>query len=114
MNIIIERMDSIRFERTFNDGAKISFNVEHPKGLTLSNSQCFLDIGNYNTTIARVNHSWDSVFSNKTKIILVGKIKEIKSGGVIAMNYEGEFDLKELQKGNIVQITKNLTLTSEA
>ena len=99
----VEYVESLRFERVNDDGTKTVFSVEEPKAIGLTNASSILT-GSYGVQIGGVNHQWDEVFSSKTKIILVGKIVEIKSHSCIKINHEGEFDFEELCKGNLVQI----------
>lgn len=99
----IDYIKSIRFERENDDGTKVSFSVEEPKAIGLTNARSLLT-GKYGVdNIGGVSHSWESVFNSKTKIILVGKIVEIKPNVYSEIIYEGEFDFEELCKGNIVR-----------
>ena len=99
----IEYIESLRFERVNADGTKTVFGVEEPKSIGLTNSNSILT-GKCGVQIGSISHCWNEVFSSKTKIILVGKIIEIKSNGYIKTNHEGEFDFDELCKGNLVNI----------
>ena len=116
----IDYIKSIRFERENDDGTKVSFSVEEPKAIGLTNARSLLT-GKYGVQIGGVNHCWDEVFSSKTKIILVGAIIEkkemmvIKQGSNISdfsqtkemtdVRHYGEFDFEELCNGRLVKIT---------
>ena len=100
----VEYVESLRFERTNDDGTKTVFSVEEPKSIGLTNARSILT-GKYGVQIGGINHCWDEVFSSKTKIMLVGKIVEVKSDGYIKINHEGEFDFEELCEGRLVKIT---------
>lgn len=102
---MIERIDSIRFERTFDDGTKVFFSVDEPKGLNISNANAIISAGKYGN-VGSIPHDWHSVFDCHTKIIVVGRIKEIKLDGLITIYHEGEFDFEELCRGNIKIIGK--------
>ena len=116
----VEYIESLRFERTNDDGTKTVFSIEEPKSIGLTNARSILT-GKYGVQIGGVNHCWDEVFSSKTKIILVGAIIEkkemmvIKQGSNISdvsqtkelsdVRHYGEFDFEELCKGNLVKIS---------
>ena len=102
---IIERVDSIRFEREFKDGSKASFAVIEPRTLKLENADYLITAGSssmkfnaYKTLL----HNWDSVFDSNTQIIIVGNIIEVTSSDELVKNLDGEFDFRELCNGNIV------------
>ena len=99
----IEYVESLRFERANDDGTKTVFSVEEPKSIGLTSSRSILT-GKYGVQIGGISHCWNEVFNFRTKIILVGKIVEVKSNGYIKINHEGEFDFEELCKGNLVNI----------
>lgn len=99
----IEYVESLRFERANDDGTKTVFSVEEPKSIGLTNARSILT-GKYGVQIGGISHCWNEVFNFRTKIILVGKIVEVKSDGYIKINHEGEFDFEELCKGNLVNI----------
>ena len=99
----IEYVESLRFERTNDDGTKTVFSVEEPKSIGLTNARSILTV-KYGVQIGGISHCWNEVFNFRTKIILVGKIVEVKSDGYIKINHEGEFDFEELCKGNLVNI----------
>lgn len=116
----VEYIESLRFERTNDDGTKTVFSVEEPKSIGLTNARSILT-GKYGVQIGGVSHCWNEVFSSKTKIILVGTIIEkkemmvIKQGSNISdvsqtkelsdVRHYGEFDFEELCKGRLVKIT---------
>ena len=99
----IEYVESLRFEIVNADGTKTVFSVEEPKSIGLTNSRTIIT-GKCGVQIGGISHCWNEVFNFRTKIILVGKIVEVKSDGYIKINHEGEFDFEELCKGNLVNI----------
>ena len=100
---VIEYVESLRFERANDDGTKTVFSVEEPKSIGLTSPRSILT-GKHGVQIGGVTHCWNDVFNFRTKIILVGKIVEVKHDGYIKINHEGEFDFEELCKGNLVNI----------
>ena len=101
----IEYIESLRFERVNDDGTKTVFSVEEPKSIGLTNPRSILT-GKYGVQIGGVSHCWNEVFNIRTKIILVGKIVEVKSDGYIKINHEGEFDFEELCEGKLVKVNE--------
>ena len=99
----IEYVESLRFEIVNADGTKTAFSVEEPKSIGLTSARTIIT-GKCGVQIGGISHYWNEVFNFRTKIILVGKIVEVKSDGYIKINHEGEFDFEELCKGNLVNI----------
>ena len=104
---IFERVDSIRFERKFDDGSKASFTVGEPKTLKLENADCLITVGNPPTKLNELLHRWDSVFDPNTRIIIAGKITEITPSGIVK-DFNGEFDFRELCSDNLVSYHSGL------
>lgn len=101
----VEYIESLRFERVNDDGTKTVFSVEEPKSIGLANARSILT-GKYGVQIGGVSHCWNEVFHHHTRIIIVGKIVEVKSDGYIKINHEGEFDFEELCNGKLVKINE--------
>ena len=101
----VEYVESLRFERVNDDGTKTVFSVEEPKSIGLTSPRSILT-GKYGVQIGGVNHHWNEVFHHNTRIIIVGKIVEIKSDGYIKITHEGEFDFEELCEGKLVKVNE--------
>ena len=100
---VIEYIESLRFERVNDDGTKTVFSIEEPKSIGITTPR-FILTGKYGVKIGSISHCWNEVFNFRAKIILVGKIVEVKSDGYIKINHEGEFDFEELCKGKLVKM----------
>ena len=100
----VEYIESLRFERVNDDGTKTVFSVEEPKSIGLTSARTIIT-GKCGVQIGGISHCWNEVFNFKTKIILVGKIVEVKSDGYIKI-HEGEFDFEELCKGKLVKVNE--------
>lgn len=102
---IIERADSIRFERTI-DGNKVYFCIKEPKNCETYTEQTFVTDGLGTKLMIDKEISWISVFDVNTKIIISGVIKESKNGGTINITHSGDFDFIEMCNGRLVEIVK--------
>ena len=99
---MFERVDEIRFERGFDDGSKVSFAIGEPKTFNLENASYLITVGNPPMNLTELLHRWDSVFDPNTQIIICGEVHEFTDKGFLVKEAEGEFDFKELCKGNMV------------
>lgn len=100
---IIERVDSIRFEKTI-DGNKAYFRITEPKNFELCNAQTFTTNSLGIKLMPTKTINWKSVFDIDTRIIFSGVIREVKSDGVINIMHSGDFDFIEMCNGRLVQV----------
>lgn len=106
-HFIIKDVNSIRFARTFIDGTVAYFSIGEPESLEFQNAEYLLQFNNdysddYNQLNEEKFHSWDSVFDPNTQIIICGEVREFTDKGELVKEAEGEFDFRELCKGNMV------------
>ena len=99
---MFERVDEIRFERRFDDGRKVYFAIGEPKTLNLENANHLITVGKPLMNLTKLLHRWDSVFDPNTQIIICGEVREFTDKGELVREAKGEFDFKELCKGNMV------------
>lgn len=97
----IERVDEIKFERSFLDRTKVSFSVTEPKDINLTSGSSFVS-SKGGISILKFQRNWRSVFDNDTRIILLGKIKELKCDGT-DIYHEGAFDFDDLCNGKLTE-----------
>lgn len=100
---IIERVDSIRFEKTI-DGKKAYFCIKEPKNFEVCSAQTFVTDRLGTKLMINKEINWMSVFNVDTKIIISGIVKESNNGGTINITHSGDFDFIEMCNGRLVKI----------